>query len=326
MERGKMSKKSLQSAITADSLQEYIYIIRGQKVMLDRDLAAIYGYETRTFNQQVKNNEEKFGGEFRFQLTRKELEEVMMSKFLISRKNTMFQGNIGGVRKLPYAFTESGVYMLMTVLRGELATKQSIALIKMFKQMKDALMENQALVTAYQFEQLSKRVDQVEHQLTTQIVDKEQLQEFIKNFTDDHIGREWLVLEGQMVEAAVAYQQICEQAKQTVWVIDNYVSVKTLWLIRHVSAGVSITIYSGNLNGSLKSGEVMNFQQEYPQLNLHVRRISGRIHDRLIVLDFDSASEQIYICGGSIKDAGRKVTTIIKVHNTNIYHQWLTRL
>ena len=96
--------------------------------MLDFELAEIYGYETRSFNQQVKNNIEKFEEDFRFQLTKEEIENLR-SKFFIS--------SWGGSRYRPYAFTEQSIYMLMTVLKGDLATKQSKALIRTFKQMKD---------------------------------------------------------------------------------------------------------------------------------------------------------------------------------------------
>ena len=98
--------------------------------MLDFELAEIYGYETKTFNQQVKNNIEKFDEDFRFQLTKDEW-EILRSKFLTSKSDECS----GGRRYMPYAFTEQGIYMLMTVLRGELAVKQSKALIRMFKQM-----------------------------------------------------------------------------------------------------------------------------------------------------------------------------------------------
>ena len=96
--------------------------------MLDFDLAAIYGYTTTRFNEQVKNNIERFDTDFRFQLTDLEFKNLM-SKFSIS--------SWGGTRKLPYAFTEQGIYMLMTVLKGDLAVKQSKTLIRLFKQMKD---------------------------------------------------------------------------------------------------------------------------------------------------------------------------------------------
>ena len=123
-----VEKELIIPELNNETIESMIYIIRGQKVMLDFELAEIYGYETRTFNQQVKNNINKFDEDFRFQLSKNEWDEILMSKKLIS--------SWGGSRKLPYAFTEQGIYMLMTVLKGDLATKQSIALIDAFKQMK----------------------------------------------------------------------------------------------------------------------------------------------------------------------------------------------
>ena len=145
-------KKPEISLIDEDLLKSRIYTIRGVKVMLDADLAEIYGYETRKFNEQVKNNIEKFDEDFRFQLTSEEF-EILKSKILTSNcgnspnfDNFNKSGNLmskirisswGGVRYAPYAFTEQGIYMLMTVLKGEQATAQSKALIRLFKQMKD---------------------------------------------------------------------------------------------------------------------------------------------------------------------------------------------
>lgn len=114
-------------------LKSRIYTIRGVKVMLDADLAEIYGYSTKAFNQQVKNNIEKFDDDFRFQLSSKEVDECSRSKIL-----TLNGGHRGtNIKYAPYAFTEQGIYMLMTVLKGERATAQSKALIRLFKQMKD---------------------------------------------------------------------------------------------------------------------------------------------------------------------------------------------
>ena len=106
-----------------ESLRDKIYTIRGQKVMLDYDLAGIYGYTTSAFNQQVKNNIEKFEKDFMFQLAREEIDYLVISKKLISRKDNLLKGQNGGSRHLPYAFTEQGIYMLMTVLKGELAIR-----------------------------------------------------------------------------------------------------------------------------------------------------------------------------------------------------------
>ena len=114
-----------------------IYKIRGQKVMLDFELAEIYGYETKNFNRQVKNNNDKFDEDFMFQLSKEEYKEILRCK--------NFTSSWGGTRHLPYAFTEQGIYMLMTVLKGEIAVKQSKTLIRLFKNMKDYLIENNSL-------------------------------------------------------------------------------------------------------------------------------------------------------------------------------------
>ena len=184
-------KKPGFSLIDEDLLKSRIYTIRGVKVMLDADLAEIYGYSTKDFNRQVKNNIKKFDADFRFQLTKAEVENLSRSNFLTlepqnslnfansgqkdnlrskiwtSSEKSKFEqeddlrcknctssdgdklepqkilrskksvSSWGGVRYAPYAFTEQGIYMLMTVLKGEQATAQSKALIRLFKQMKD---------------------------------------------------------------------------------------------------------------------------------------------------------------------------------------------
>lgn len=107
------------------SLKEKIYIIRGQQVMLSFDLAEIYGYEHKRFMEQVRNNIEKFDDDFMFQLSKNEYDNL---------KSEISSSSWGGRRKMPYAFTEQGIYMLMTVLRGDLATLQSKTLIRLFKQ------------------------------------------------------------------------------------------------------------------------------------------------------------------------------------------------
>jgi len=125
--------------VTEELLREKLYVIRGMKVMLDSDLAEIYGYETKNFNRQVKNNAEKFDSdEFMFQLTKKELDEILRCK--------NFTSSWGGSRHLPYVFTEQGVYMLMTVLKGDLAVKQSKDFVRTFKKMKDYILDNQPLI------------------------------------------------------------------------------------------------------------------------------------------------------------------------------------
>jgi hypothetical protein len=123
--------------VTEELIREKLYEIRGVKVMLDSDLAEIYGYSTTTLNQQVKNNQKKFDEDFTFQMSKEEFDNLI-SKNLIS--------SWGGRRKPPRVYTEQGVYMLMTVLKGDLAAKQSKALIRTFKKMKDYILDNQTLI------------------------------------------------------------------------------------------------------------------------------------------------------------------------------------
>ena len=132
-------------------IESMIYVIRGQKVMIDFELAEIYGYETKNFNRQVKNNISKFDEDFMFKLTREEYNDILRCK--------NFTSSWGGTRHLPYAFTEQGIYMLMTVLKGELAVKQSKTLIRMFKKMKDYLIENDGLLTQNNYLNLFKLIN-----------------------------------------------------------------------------------------------------------------------------------------------------------------------
>ena len=150
-----------------DYLKSKIYVIRGVQVMLDSDLAEIYGYETKNFNRQIKNNIERFDEDMRFQLTNTEY-DVLRCNFctskisttnckpinqnetsvLRSKNPTSKQEKRGGRKYLPYAFTEQGVYMLMSVLKGELAVSQSKKLIKLFKRMKDFVVQMQNVLPA----------------------------------------------------------------------------------------------------------------------------------------------------------------------------------
>jgi len=108
MKNQEETKKEI-AIIDEHTLADKIYIIRGVKVMPDFELAEIYGYTTKAFNQQVKRNIEKFEEDFRFQLTREELDNLVRSQNVTSRE-TLFLGQSGGSRYLPYAFTEQGIY------------------------------------------------------------------------------------------------------------------------------------------------------------------------------------------------------------------------
>lgn len=228
-------KKPEFSLIDEDLLKSRIYTIRGVRVMLDADLAEIYGYSTKRFNEQVKCNIERFDADFRFQLTRDEYLSILRSE-----KPTLEQGKYA--KYLPYAFTEQGIYMLMTVLRGDLAILQSKAIIRLFKQMKDYIIEENRTLLGY--DGLARIVVQTERNTKDIAVIQSDLQKVMANFIDPSTFKHFLILNGQRLEADVAYTQIYGMAKRSVLIVDDYLDVKTLDLLRCVVKGVSVQIFS----------------------------------------------------------------------------------
>ena len=120
----------MQALVIQGEIGSKILTLRGQQVILDRDLAKLYQVETRRLNEQVKRNQDRFPSDFMFQLNAKELEN-WKSQFATSNKEMM------GLRKAPYAFTEEGIYMLATVLRSPVATDTSINIIRTFKKLRE---------------------------------------------------------------------------------------------------------------------------------------------------------------------------------------------
>ena len=151
--------------ITVEGIRNRVYMIRGMQVMLDSDLAEIYGYEAKYLNRQVKNNINRFPEDFMFQLTKGEIpEDFLKSQIATLNEN----GNKRGlhVKKLPYAFTEQGIYMLATVLRGELAEQQSIFIMRAFREMRHYIKQNQQFVTQSEMHLVSARVSEISVQMS----------------------------------------------------------------------------------------------------------------------------------------------------------------
>ncbi len=295
-------------------LKSRIYTIRGVKVMLDADLAEIYGYETRFFNRQVKNNIDRFAEDFRFQLNEDEMQNLMCKKCTSSW---------GGTRKLPYAFTEQGIYMLMTVLKGDLAIRQSMALIRLFKQMKDYIVaENQLLLgnngiteIAAQTVQNTRDIALLSNEMRE---NRDALQKVMENFVDPSSFRHFLILNGHKLEADVAYAQIYGMAKKSLLIVDNYVDVKTLNLLRNVRKGVSILIASDRYT-RLTDDMLNDFRAAMPDVSIDKVSALHKFHDRYILVDFKTKSEKLYHCGASSKDAGNKITTIVQLDDVDAY-------
>ena len=367
-------KKPEFSLIDEDLLKSRIYTIRGVKVMLDADLAEIYGYSTKRFNEQVKNNIVKFDEDFRFQLTSAEVEnlsrckictlepqnslkfvnfgqadnlrskiwtssddgELESQKILRSKKSA---SSWGGARYAPYAFTEQGIYMLMTVLKGEQATAQSKALIRLFKQMKDYIAAENApdvsagmVALATQTSQNTRDIAEIVTDVRTlsNKVERNEnfLQKVMANFVDPSTFKHFLILNGQRLEADVAYTQIYGMAKKSVLIVDDYLDVKTLDLLRCVAKDVSVKIFSEQ-HGRTRLTESMlaDFRAARPDVELSDVRATGNVfHDRYIYLDFGTDTEKLFHCGASSKDAGNKITTIMQLEDIAGYRPLFEKL
>ena len=331
-----MAEENKEIVIVDDkTIQEKIYFIRGQKVMLDSDLAEIYGYETKMFNRQVKRNIEKFeGDDFMFQLTDEEVYELSRCQ-----NGTLNNGQSRGsnIKYKPYAFTEQGIYMLMTVLRGELAIRQSRALIRMFKQMKDYIVENRDFLSSKEMVQLSlqtnkntndimqhsKEIAKLDDKIST-LATKEDLKKVMDNFIDPDTYKHFLLMNGDKIEADVAYTKIYKSAKESIYVIDNYIGLKTLELLRAAKDNVEVIIFSDNVrNKDMLTKNILNdFRRDYPNINLKMKIAGKRYHDRYIAIDYGTENEAFYLCGASSKDAGNKISSITKIEESSkdMYH------
>ena len=300
-----MSNDLLNTTLQESNIKSKIYTIRGVQVMLDSDLAEIYGYTTKRFNEQVKNNISKFPSDFMFQLTVEEADIFLRSIFSTSSLEH------GGRRYLPYAFSEQGIYMLMTVLKGELATQQSIALIRMFKQMRDFLQTN-----AQVFDRLERlEIKQLENKLEA---DKN-FKEIFKQLEAPRSKKAILFFKGQMFDAFSCIADLIRTAKQNIILIDGYVDTATLDLLSKKNQSATVDIYTFHNTCKLTQTEIADFNTQYAGLTLHY---TADFHDRFMIID----RHTLYHIGASLKDAGKKAFEISQIDDAQQTQEILKRL
>ena len=269
----------------ADEIRSKIYTIRGVQVMLDFELAEIYGYETKRFNEQVKNNIERFDEDFRFQLNQEEVKNL---------RSIFSTSSWGGTRYRPYAFTEQGIYMLMTVLKGDLAVSQSKMLIRMFREMKHFIQNNAKIFV---------EIDGIKkHLLESDIRQNETDKKITEIFTlmDKYNVKETqgIFFQGQIFDAYAKFESFIAQAKKDITLIDNYVDLSILERFSKKNNGVSVTIYTAP-NTPLTAQDIRQFNAQYPPLQL---KTTTKMHDRFLIID----NSTLYHIGASLKDLGKK--------------------
>lgn len=264
-------------------IKNKIFIFRDMQVMVDRDLAELYKVETKRLNEQVKRNIERFPEEYRFQLSKKEKDELVANcdRFESFKHSTTN----------PYVFTEQGVAMLSAVLHSKIAIDVSIKIINAFVEMRKFILNN-----AEVFHRIDKlELKQIEH-ITQSDKNFKILFDALEN--NSLVAKQGIFYDGQIFDAYQLISDIIRSAKTAVVLIDNYVDDTVLKLLSKRQKGVAVIIYSKNITETLKQ-DVYKYNSQYPEILLKELKTA---HDRFIIID----KKIVYHFGASLKDAGKK--------------------
>ena len=282
IEAGKPVANCDQLPETVD-IQPLIRIIRGQHVMLDRDLSLLYKVETKRLNEQVKRNIERFPEDFMFQLSKDDV-EILKSQNATS--------SWGGDRRLPYAFTEQGIAMPSSVLKSQTAVDVNIRIMRAFVSMRRFIATNS---------QLFQRLETIEyHQLEMkqhqEITDK-RIDEVFKKLDANNPPVQGIFYDGQVFDAYRFVSDLMRKAKLSVVLIDNYVDDTVLTLLDKREDGVTATIYTQRISNQFQL-DVDRHNTQYPHIEI---KQFNKAHDRFLLID-----DEVYHIGASIKDLGKK--------------------
>lgn len=272
-----------------NKIESMIYEIRGVQVMLDSDLAKLYecANGTKSINQAVKRHLNKFPQRYMFQLNKIEYENLK------SQTGTTRLSNYGGVRKLPFVFTEQGVAMLATILHTSVADEISMRIIDAFVYMRKYLSNDTKNNTLINHEERILK-----------------LEKSFDKFSNKDLS---IIYEGKIYDAYSIMLDIFNEAKEEIIVVDNYVNKELLDVLRNINK--NIIILSKNIGNELK----MKYERQYTN---SVFIENNPFHDRYIILD----RKEVYVSGMSLKDLGKKYTYINKVNEEIFIRELLKRL
>jgi hypothetical protein len=260
-------------------IEQKIFSIRGMQVMLDTDLAELYGVETKVLNQAVKRNIERFPERFRFQLSMGELRELVTNCDRLSRLKHSTSN--------PYVFTEQGVSMLSSVLRSETAIAVSIRIMDAFVEMRKLLSDPLSLI---------KRFKIIDLKLSDTDLKFEKIFEALE--TRNILPETGIFFEGEVFDAWVFISDLVRSAKLSILLIDNFVDDTVLTLFMKRNEGVAVTIFTRQITPQLAL-EADKFNKQYGGLTL---RQLTTCHDRFLIVD----DKVLYHIGASLKDLGKK--------------------
>ena len=291
---------------SVEQIESLILTIRGKQVMLDRDLAQLYGVETKRLNQQVQRNIERFPEDFMFRLTKEEF-DGLRSQFATSnaylsdlKSQIVISNKRGGQRYLPYAFTENGIAMLSGVLRSPMAIATNIHIMRAFNAMRHFI-GSQA--------QVFQRLEVVERNqlaLTTQVAENnKKLEEVFRRLDDRSENPEkGIFYDGQIFDAYTFINERIREAKKRIVLIDNYVDDSVLTMLDKRNEGVDAVIYTKNISRQLS----LDFEKHNAQYSPIEVKQFDRAHDRFLCID-----DTVYLIGASLKDLGKKWFGFVKL-------------
>ena len=291
--------------INVSNLKSLIYVIRDFPVMIDSDLAILYQVETGALNRAVKRNIKRFPEEFCFQLTNDENQNLKSQNVTSSSTDTH-----GGRRTNAYAFTEQGIAMLSAILRSDIAINVSINIMKAFVEMRHFISNNALL-----FEKISDvELKQLEYQKKTD----HKLDIIFNHISTNEENHQKIFFDGQIYDAFSFIIELIEKASNDIKLIDNYVDIDTLNILRRKSPGVTVTIYTYS-NTKLSSTDINTFNSQYPTLIINHTQ---NFHDRFLIID----NTIVYHIGASLKDAGKKCFAISLMEDNNLAQNIINRL
>ena len=275
-------------------IENMIYEIRGKNVMLDSDLAMLFGYETKQLNRQVLRNINRFPENYCFQITDTEYISLRC------QNGTLKNGRGEHQKYLPYVFTEYGITMLAGILKSELAIKMSLRIVDIFITMKNYI--NTSLIEQKYFNELTiKNTEDIK--LLQESFDKLNIKE-----SNNHI-----FYEGQIYDAYSLLIDILSKAKKEIIIIDNYAGKKLFDIIKNIN--VNVKIYTENIDNISKE----KYEKQYNNLEIINTNI---FHDRFIIID----NKVLYHSGASFKDLGKKCFAITKMEDNNILKELLNKI
>ena len=271
--------------LVSTGVEKMIQIVRGKQVLLDRDIATLYGVETRAINQAVKRNIERFPERYCFQLTKNELENLKSQNVISSW---------GGDRFKPYVFTEQGFAMLSSVLKSKAAAKVSIAIMDAFVAMRQYLYQNGGIVNRI------SNIESKDLEQDARLHDHElKIDSIFEAMDRGELKSKGLFYNNQEFEAYVFVCDLIRQAKKRIVLVDKYVSEKVLAMMLKREKGVSVTIYT-DVESKVHKVDMETYNAQYPDSPMNTLPCYG-MHDRFLFID-DTA----YHFGASLKDLGKK--------------------